>query len=241
MRSIDSASGRKPCVNPAESSDSPGSLSHQPRRRRLQQRLPRSDIVREPGDCLQFLGFQSRIGNPRFGREFRGIEEPAQRNGHLLGKHQADFARQPMLPRDPVFVDGRAHGENRGPTDGRCGKTGDKGEQRLPLESGEVGILNRGRNGIEQRHAQQLSYGVYCADIADRAIEAGAEPYVEEAGVLGFEAESEDADVEADSDDADFDEESEAAGLLSPLLSVAGGALVSDELESEELAADLGA
>jgi hypothetical protein len=64
---------------------------------------------------------------------------------------------------------------------------------------------------------------------------------VEEAGVLGFEAESEDADVEADSDDPDFDEESAAAGLLSPLFSVAGGALVSDELESEELAADLGA
>lgn len=56
--------------------------------------------------------------------------------------------------------------------------------------------------------------------------------------MLGFEAESEDADVEAD---PDFDEESEAAGLLSPLLSVAGGALVSDELESEEVAADLGA
>ena len=39
--------------------------------------------------------------------------------------------------------------------------------------------------------------------------------------MLGFEAESEDADVEADSDDPDFDEESVAAGLLSPLFSVA--------------------
>jgi hypothetical protein len=59
--------------------------------------------------------------------------------------------------------------------------------------------------------------------------------------VLGFEGESEDADVEADSDDPDFGEESKAAGLLSPLFSAAGTALVSDELLSEELAADLGA
>jgi hypothetical protein len=59
--------------------------------------------------------------------------------------------------------------------------------------------------------------------------------------VLGFAAESEDADVEVDSDDPDFGGESEAAGLLWPLFSAAGAALVSDELLSEGLAADLGA
>jgi hypothetical protein len=64
---------------------------------------------------------------------------------------------------------------------------------------------------------------------------------VEEAGVVDLAAESEDADVEVDSDDPDFGGESEAAGLLSPLFSAAGAALVSDELLSEGLAAGLGA
>jgi hypothetical protein len=70
---------------------------------------------------------------------------------------------------------------------------------------------------------------------------AGALPYVEDGGVLDFAAESEDAEVAVDSDDPDFAEDSEAAGLLSPLLSAAGAALLSDELLSDELDTDLGA
>jgi len=55
-----------------------------------------------------------------------------------------------------------------------------------------------------------------------------------------------DAEVVADSEDPDFAEESEAVGLLSPLLSAAGAALLSDELRSDEslsveLDEDLGA
>lgn len=72
-------------------------------------------------------------------------------------------------------------------------------------------------------------------------MDTDGEPYVDEDGVVDFGAESEDEEVVADSDDPDFAEESEAAGLLSPLLSAAGTALVSAELPSEELAADLGA
>jgi len=67
---------------------------------------------------------------------------------------------------------------------------------------------------------------------------ASAQLYVEEEGVEGFAAESEGEDVAVDSDDPDFAEESEAAGLLSPLLSAAGAALVSDELLSDELLSD---
>jgi len=70
---------------------------------------------------------------------------------------------------------------------------------------------------------------------------AGALPYVEDGGVLDFAAESEDAEVAVDCDDPDFAEDSEGAGLLSPVLSAAGAALLSDELLSDELDTDLGA
>ena len=32
--------------------------------------------------------------------------------------------------------------------------TGDKGQQRLPLESRGIGVLDRRRNGLEERHLQ---------------------------------------------------------------------------------------
>ena len=67
--------------------------------------------------------------------------------------------------------------------------------------------------------------------------EAGTAPYVEVAGGLGFAADSEDGGDVVDSDDGDFAEASEAAGFASPV----GGAFDSAVLESEELAADLGA
>ena len=75
---------------------------------------------------------------------------------------------------------------------------------------------------------------------------ADAQPYVEDDGVVDFAGESVDAEVVADSEDPDFAEESEAVGLLSPLLSAAGAALLSDELRSDEslsveLDEDLGA
>ena len=64
--------------------------------------------------------------------------------------------------------------------------------------------------------------------------------------MVDFAAESVDVEVAEDSDDPDFAEESEAVGLLSPLLSAAGAALLSDELRSDEslsveLDEDLGA
>jgi hypothetical protein len=33
--------------------------------------------------------------------------------------------------------------------DGRRGKTGDQGQQRLPLEGGKIGVFDRRRDGIE--------------------------------------------------------------------------------------------
>jgi hypothetical protein len=58
---------------------------------------------------------------------------------------------------------------------------------------------------------------------------------------VDFAAESVEEEVAVDSDDPDFAEDSADAGLLSPLLSAAGAALVSDELLSDELVAVLGA
>jgi hypothetical protein len=67
---------------------------------------------------------------------------------------------------------------------------------------------------------------------------ADAQPYVEDDGVVDFAGESVDPEVVADSEDPDFAEESEAVGLLSPLLSAAGAALLSDELRSDESLSD---
>ena len=141
MRSIDSASGRR-AVRSAQrkAPTSPGSLPTSARRRRLQQRLPRGDVVGQPRDGLQFGGFQRRAGNLRLGRELRGIEEAAQRNGDLLVEQQADFAGELMLARDPVLVGRRLKREDRLAADGRSGKSGNEREQRLPLEGGEVGV-----------------------------------------------------------------------------------------------------
>jgi hypothetical protein len=64
---------------------------------------------------------------------------------------------------------------------------------------------------------------------------------VDEDGVVDFVVESVEEEVVVDSDEPDFAEDSAAAGLLSPLLSAGGAALVSAELVSDELDADLGA
>ena len=47
--------------------------------------------------------------------------------------------------------------ENRVAANGRGGKAGNQSQQRLPLEGGKVGVFDRRRNGIEQRHVQELS------------------------------------------------------------------------------------
>jgi hypothetical protein len=72
-------------------------------------------------------------------------------------------------------------------------------------------------------------------------LDVGAARYVDDDDGVDFAAESVEEEVAVDSDDPDFAEDSAAEGLLSPLLSAAGAALVSEELLSEELAADLGA
>ncbi len=124
-----------------------------------EQCLPGGYVVGETGDGLEFFGFEGRLGNLRLGGELGGIEEAAERDGDLLCKQQAHFAGELMLARDPGLVGGRAQSENGCAANRRCGEASHQGEQRLPLERGEIGILHRRRDGIEQRHSHDLSYG----------------------------------------------------------------------------------
>ncbi len=128
-------------------------------RRFAQQRLPGGDVVGEAGDGLQFGSFESDFGDARLVGELGGIEEAAERDGDLLLDQKADFAGELMLVRDPCLVSGGLEGENGRAADRRSGETGHQRQQRLPLESGEVGVRDGRRDGIEQRHGQIPSYG----------------------------------------------------------------------------------
>jgi hypothetical protein len=151
VRSMDSASGRRLVVS-ATKAEKARQLADQARRGRLQQRLPGGHVVGQAGDGLQFVGFERRAGNLRLGGVLRGIEEAADGNGNLLFEQQAKLAGELVLAGDPGFVGRGLEVENRVAADGRGGKAGDQSQQRLPLESGKVGVFNRRRNGIEQRH-----------------------------------------------------------------------------------------
>ena len=70
----------------------------------MQQRLPRGDVVGEPGDGLEFIGFEGRAGDLRFGGVLRGIKEAAEGDGDLFGQDKAEFAGELMLMRNPGFV-----------------------------------------------------------------------------------------------------------------------------------------
>ena len=150
---MDSASGRRDDpVSAAESSERPGSLPATRAGGSRSSDLPGGDVVGEAGDGLEFGGFEGGAGNLCLGGELRGIEEAAERDGDLLAEQQAKFAGELVLARDPRLVGGGAEGEDGFAADGGCGEAGQEREQRLPLEGGSVGVFDRGRDGIEQRH-----------------------------------------------------------------------------------------
>jgi hypothetical protein len=57
-----------------------------------------------------------------------------------------------VLARDPRLVGGGTEGEQRFAADGGHSVSAEKSEERLPLEGSGVGVFDRGRNGVEQRH-----------------------------------------------------------------------------------------
>jgi len=61
-----------------------------------------------------------------------------------------------VLAADPIFVDGRVQREDRLAAYRRRGETGNQRQKRLPLERGKISVLGRRRNGIEERHLQEL-------------------------------------------------------------------------------------
>ena len=100
---------------------------------------------------MQLACFEGRAGNLRFGGVLRGVEEAADGDGDLLFKQQAKLAGELVLAGDPFFVGGGLEIENRVAADGRSGKAGDESQQRLPLESGKVGV--RTGDGMGSREA----------------------------------------------------------------------------------------
>ncbi len=108
------------------------------------QRLPGGDVVRQAGNGLQFGGFKGGAGDLRLCGELRGVEEAAKWDGNLLAQQEAHLAGELVLTGDPRFVGGRMQREDRSSAYRRCGKTRDKGKQRLPLESGGVSVLRPG-------------------------------------------------------------------------------------------------
>ena len=159
VRSIDSASGRRLVGQRGRKLGETEEFADQPRRGRLQQGLPGGDVVGQSRDGLQFVGFQRRAGNLRLGGVLRGVEESADGDGGLLFQQQAQLAGELMLAGDPLFVGGGLEVENRLPANRRGGKAGDQRQQRLPLEGGKVGVLDRRRDGIEQGHGSILPAG----------------------------------------------------------------------------------
>jgi len=108
--------------------------------------------VSQAGDGLQFGGLERDLRNARLVGKLDGIEQPTERDRDLLLDEQAHFAGELVLAGDPVGIGGWAEAENGRTADRRGGKAGHEREQRLPLESGEVGIGNRRGDGIEQGH-----------------------------------------------------------------------------------------
>lgn len=165
--------------------------------------MPRGDVVGKARDGLQFGGFESGVGDAGLGGELRGIEEAAKRDGNLLLKHEADFAVEGMLGADPLFIGGRTNGEEGIAADGGGGEGGDEGEQRLPLEGGEVGVFDRRRNGIEERHDPFfILRRLFSAQEA-----AGVEGFGADSVAVGLGADSEADEVEWASEEEDLDSE----------------------------------
>ena len=154
VRWIDSASGLRLVVSAAEeSSESPGSL-------------PAS---RAGGDCSSACQEATSFARRAMACSSAGLQSAAPGICALAASCSAGrrVRRRGWKPARPapgaaspvswccraiqLFVGGRAQIENRVAADGRGGKTGHERQQRLPLESGEVGVHDRRRNGIEQR------------------------------------------------------------------------------------------
>ena len=120
--------------------------------------MPGGYVVGEAGDGLEFDGFEGCAGNLRFGGVLRWVEKAAEGDGDLFAEDEAEFAGEVMLTADPRFICGRSEIEDGVAPDRRRGKAGDEPKQRFPLESGIVGVFHRGRDGIEERHVQELVY-----------------------------------------------------------------------------------
>jgi hypothetical protein len=116
--------------------------------------LPGGYVVGQTGYGLQFGGFKGCARNLSFGGVLRRVKEPAEWNRDLLGEHQAEFARELMLVRDPNLVGRWAQIQDGVASHGRSGETRHQRQQRFPLKGAVVGVFNRGRDGIEERHAQ---------------------------------------------------------------------------------------
>ena len=86
----------------------------------------------------------------------RGIEETAERNGDLFCKDQPYFGGQLVLAPDPLFIARRMQREDRFAADRGRGEARHEREERLPFKRDQIGVLDHGRNGIEERHLQQL-------------------------------------------------------------------------------------
>ena len=86
--------------------------------------MPGGHIVGQPGYGLQLIGFESRSRYLGLRGQLRGVEETAERDGNLLGEHEAHLAGELMLAADPGFVCRGFEIEDRVPAHGRGGKTG---------------------------------------------------------------------------------------------------------------------
>ncbi len=83
-----------------------GQSPHKACRRRLQQRLPRRDIVRESGNRLKLFGLQGNLWNARLGGKRGWIKQATKRNGNLFFEQQTKFGGETMLPVNPILVRG---------------------------------------------------------------------------------------------------------------------------------------
>lgn len=134
-------------------------FSHQTRSWFAQQRLPCGNIVGETRNSLQLGSLESGFWNASLGNELRGIEEATKGDGDLLFEQEAEFACELVLMCDPGLVCRRMQLENALTADGGGGMACHEGKERSPFERVEIGVFDRGRDWIEQRH-QDLSYGV---------------------------------------------------------------------------------
>ena len=95
-----------------------GQFADEARGRRLQEGLPRGDVVGEARDGLQFGSFKGGVWDAGFGGELCGIEEAAERDGNLLLQHKADFTVEGMLGANPLFIGRGMNGEEGVAADG---------------------------------------------------------------------------------------------------------------------------